>query len=182
MNGAGVQGVEHLGITVPDIDAAERFFIEAFGARTLYSLVTTDEPAMGDDLTRSQNGLADGTAMRALRMMRIGSGPNIELFELTGYRDASSAVINDVGLTHFGLYCDDIEEVAKRFVAAGGTMLHGPNDLVRQESGPGNRFWFGRCPWGTLVELIRFPSPVDTRDGLSRWRPSAAGAAQTIRE
>jgi catechol 2,3-dioxygenase-like lactoylglutathione lyase family enzyme len=173
------RGIEHIGITVPDIDAAERFLHHVFGAQRLYSLVTKDQPDMGDAATRSQNGLADGTAMRALRMLRIGNGPNVELFELTGYRRDDAAVINDVGMTHFGLYCDEIAPIAERFIEAGGTMLHGPNELTAQESGQGNYFWFGRCPWGTLVELIQFPSPLDYDSGVTaeRWRPAAIDPA-----
>lgn len=175
------RGIEHIGITVPDIDAAERFLQSAFDAQTLYSLVREDEPSMGGPSISSQNGLADGTAMKALRMLRLGNGPNVELFELTGYRQHASAIVNDVGLTHFGLYCDDLEASVERFKKAGGTMLHGPNDLVRQEGGDGNRFWFGRCPWGTLIEFIQFPHMLhyDASVDTVRWRPEPADQSET---
>ena len=37
-----IKGIEHIGITVPSIEAAERFFQQAFGAKTLYALIEKD--------------------------------------------------------------------------------------------------------------------------------------------
>ena len=34
----GVTGVEHIGLTVPEIEAATRFFADVLGAETLYDI------------------------------------------------------------------------------------------------------------------------------------------------
>ena len=34
----GLRGAEHLGITVPDLDEAERFLVDVLGAELIYSL------------------------------------------------------------------------------------------------------------------------------------------------
>ena len=40
-----VRAIEHVGITVPDLEAATAFFAEAFGAEYLYDML--DEPLGG---------------------------------------------------------------------------------------------------------------------------------------
>ena len=42
-----VRGIDHVGVTVPDIEAATTFLIEAFGARVVYESFTTDQPPQG---------------------------------------------------------------------------------------------------------------------------------------
>lgn len=34
-----VRAIEHVGITVPDLEAATQFFVEAFGAEKLYDML-----------------------------------------------------------------------------------------------------------------------------------------------
>lgn len=168
-------GIEHVGITVPDMDAAERFFQQAFHAVTLYALIDKEQvPSGGEEIT-AMNGLRPDTAMKEVRMLRLGNGANVELFSLTGYQRERAAGMNDVGLTHLGVYCADIEAATRQFVAAGGELLAGPNPLSGCEGGEGNRFHFGKTPWGMLVEFIRFPSPLTyNKNGtVARWQPRA---------
>lgn len=168
-------GVEHVGITVPDMDAAERFFHEAFGATTLYALIDKTQQPSGGEQIHEMNGLDPHTAMQEVRMLRFGNGANIELFSLTGYGKREAQGINDVGLTHLGVYCEDIPQATARFVTAGGTLMKGPNALSGCEEGEGNAFHFGKTPWGMLIEFIRFPSPLTYNQNgeLKRWKPIA---------
>jgi hypothetical protein len=54
------------------------------------------------------------------------------------------------GIDHLGIavYVDDIDLATERFVAAGGTMFSGPNEMEALEKGEGNRWRYGRTPWG----------------------------------
>ena len=36
MTTAKIRGIDHIGITVPDIDAATKFLVEALGAEMIY--------------------------------------------------------------------------------------------------------------------------------------------------
>ena len=36
-----VRAIEHVGITVPDLEEATRFFAEAFGAEMIYDMIDT---------------------------------------------------------------------------------------------------------------------------------------------
>lgn len=166
-------GVEHIGITVPDMDSAEEFFHQAFNAVTLYSLIDkNDPPASGKDIN-ALNGIDTSSAMSEVRMLRLGNGANIELFSLTQYGRKEAVGINDMGITHIGVYCDNIALATERFVAAGGTLLKGPNPLSGCEAGYGNHFHFGKTPWGMLIEFICFPSPLkyNKTTKLKRWNP-----------
>lgn len=167
-------GIEHVGITVPDMDAAERFFHEAFNATTLYALIDKTQAPSGGEQIHQMNGLDPATAMQEVRMLRLGNGANVELFSLTGYGRKEAVTLNDTGLTHLGLYCENIERATERFVHAGGTLLQGPNPLSGCEEGEGNSFRFGKTPWGMLVEFICFPSPLsyNKSHAFKRWNPT----------
>lgn len=170
------RGVEHIGITVPDHDAALSFFRDAFGAEPLFSLTQKDQPSITSDDVGSKNGLAPGTAIVAMSMLRVQDGPNLEIFEIDRPHGAPGQGIEDIGMSHFSLTVDDIDAATQRFAAAGGALLEGPYELTGQEQGAGNRGCFGRTPWGLLVEFESFgaPTQVDSGSRLRRWLPKRA--------
>lgn len=43
-----IRGIEHVGLTVPDMEAATNFIAEAFGAEALYDML--DEPLAGPEV------------------------------------------------------------------------------------------------------------------------------------
>jgi hypothetical protein len=61
-----------------------------------------------------------------MRMMQLGNGPGLELFEVRGPDQRPAVRFSDFGLQHFALYVDDLDLATERFVAAGGTMFSGP--------------------------------------------------------
>jgi catechol 2,3-dioxygenase-like lactoylglutathione lyase family enzyme len=172
---ANFGGIEHIALTVPDHAAAVRFMEEAFGATVLYSIVSPDEAPLTAEDVGHINGLLPGTKMVAASQMRFANGPNIELFQLEGYRRSEAAGINDVGLVHFSVLVEDIVAASERFRRAGGRLMDGPNDLGHQEAGAGNRNWFGQMPWGTWVEFMTFAAPIryDADAVSTRWFPRA---------
>jgi len=74
----GLRGTEHIGFTVPDLDQAERFFVDVIGCEKVYSL---------GPFIREDNWLADQlhvdprAVMRELRFFRCKTGPNFEIFQ-----------------------------------------------------------------------------------------------------
>lgn len=177
MNVGVIRGIEHIGITVPSIEAAERFFESAFGARTLYALIEKGGKSQHGEDMHDKNGLEPGTQIVAMRMMRLGEGANVELFEVEGGHGFTPDGPSRMGLHHFALYVDDLDAAADRFRDAGGTMRDGPIELGGKEEGPGNRCWFGLTPWGLQVEFIHLPSPLaldDPQRSGPRWLPPAA--------
>ncbi len=167
------RGIEHVGITVPDHATAVRFFVDAFGAEPLFSLVRKGEKPLDAATVGAQNGLAAGTAIVAVTMLRVHNGPNLEIFEIDRPHGAPGQGIADLGISHVSFTVDDIDAVTERFAAADGTLLHGPYDLSGQEAGEGNRGRFGRTPWGLLIEFESFQTPIryDAGTRATRWFP-----------
>ena len=62
-------------------------------------------------------------------MVKLGIGPDIELFEMHGPEQAQPIRASDFGITHFGLYTDDIDAAVARFEKAGGTALTAPRAI-----------------------------------------------------
>ncbi|MGR3372399.1 antibiotic biosynthesis monooxygenase [Pseudooceanicola nanhaiensis] len=169
----GIRGVDHAGMTVPDIAAATRFLADAFGAVTLYDVLPKDGPDMEGEGPQAELGLAPGTRIVHMRLLRLGNGPCLELFEMEGGRQSDPARLQDMGLTHLGLYVDDIDAACTAFTAAGGTLLKGPHPLANQEDAEGNAGVYGHAPWGTLIELLTYPAGIDLPGDApaTRWTP-----------
>lgn len=160
-----VSGINHIGITVPDIEAAKKFLVEAFAGQLIYqSFGPADPPRQGPEFERAV-GAFPGTVVRAQAMVKIGNGPDIELFEMHGPEQTPPIRASDFGITHFGLYTDDIDAAVARFEKAGGTALTAPRAIpYATEKGPGNKVCYGRMPWGTTIEFITLPDRMAYQD------------------
>lgn len=167
------RGIDHIGITVPDLEAASAFLVAAFGAVPLYDNMTRSKPPFGGPKAEKVLGLVKGGEVVAMRMLRLGNGPGIELFEMRAPEQAKAARASDIGLQHFALYVDDIRAGADRFVAAGGVLLTEPGEQLGIEEGRGNYFCYGRTPWGTTIELLCTPdrSGFEDIEPVPRYAP-----------
>ncbi|GAA4783041.1 VOC family protein [Actinomycetospora chlora] len=175
-----VRAIEHIGLTVPDLEAATAFFADAFGAEQIYDMI--DRPLSGPAIEAGL-GVPRGATIEAIRMLRLGNGPNLELFTYSGVAQREPVVPSDLGMQHFCVYVDDIDAAAARLEKAGGTLLSAPGELPGGDTGPGNRYVYARTPWGSTVELVTYPSPqaYESTTSLRRWRP-VAGADHTEQE
>ena len=168
-------GIEHVGVTVPDIETATKFFQAAFDAEVVYEgLGYGGPPVEGPQLEHLLN-VPPGTKIRGQRLLRIGNGPSIELFEMRHAPQRPPLELDDFGWNHVCFYVDDIDQAAQRFVAAGGTLLTPPHGIGGLEGGPGrprNRGVYGRPPWGGLIELLTYPDGIGyPNPNLTRWTP-----------
>lgn len=172
-----VRAVDHIGMTVPNIDEASAFLSQALGAEALYDLVgpnaASDTQELDLDL-QACLGIGANTRLEAMRMMRLGEGPCIELFQYADDGQRAAALASDLGLQHLAVYVDDIDAVQQAVLQAGGSTLSGPNPLPGVEGGDGNRWVYTRAPWGTIIELITYPSPQPHQKWTKslRWTPS----------
>ncbi|WP_230351359.1 VOC family protein [Lelliottia sp. WAP21] len=169
-----VRGIDHIGITVPDIEQATLFFEKAFGAQVIYCSVEPNSQNIDHAAQQHTLRLFPGTKIRAIRMLCLPSGPGIELFEMHGPEQGHPARASDFGLQHFALYVDDFSQAIAAFTDAGGKMFTEPKPLTfADEQGEGNAFCYGQTPWGSVVELISWPSPMpyEKKTTLRRWKP-----------
>ncbi len=171
-----VRAIDHIGITVPNIEEAATFLEQAFGATALYdNIIPTDSPQTGAE-AEAKLGFAKGSAIIHMRMMRLGDGASIELFEMKVPGERKKDIIpSDIGLQHFAVYTENIDETKKKFIEAGGKVLEGPNEMLGREGGAGNQFMYAITPWGTFVELITYPSEleIEKTTPLRRWKPQS---------
>jgi catechol 2,3-dioxygenase-like lactoylglutathione lyase family enzyme len=165
--------IDHVGVTVPDIDAATAFFVAAFDAVVLYDMRCRTEAPNGSPEAHRYLGIPPTMAQGAMRMLALPEGPGLELFEYLGPDQHGAAHPSDLGWQHLAIYADDIDETLARVEAAGGTRNSEPRDLRGLEAGDGNRFVYTRTPWGSTLELVSYPSPQPYLLGAPRakWAP-----------
>jgi catechol 2,3-dioxygenase-like lactoylglutathione lyase family enzyme len=110
-------------------------------------------------------------------MLRLGNGPNLELFTYSGVKQAQPVVPSDFGIQHICIYVDDIDAAADRLEKAGGILLSRPGVLPGGDAGNGNRYVYTRTPWGSTIELVTYPSAqaYERKTELRRWRPQPTG-------
>jgi len=172
-----IRGIEHIGITVADIQQAKQFFIDALGASVLYQLVPPEEEekTIGGNTMRSLNGFPSELNLTGLAMLRLANGCNVELFQTQPMAKDHQANPSQPGINHFSLYVDDIHQVGKRMRTHGAKMFDGPSDCFGQEEGKGNQTWFCMTPFGVLIELISLPTALsyDPQSTATRWIPTS---------
>ncbi|MHB1062971.1 MAG: VOC family protein [Georgenia sp.] len=166
----GLAGTEHIGFTVPDLDQAERFFVDVIGCERTYTLGPF---ASGDDWMARHLNVDPRTVMRELRFFRCGFGPNFEIFSYEPPEPPALQPRNsDIGGHHLAFYVDDVD-VATAYLRqqVGVTVLGEPT----ASSGPsaGQRWVYFLSPWGMQLELVSFPNgkAYEAGGGTRLWHP-----------
>lgn len=127
----GVQGVHHIGVSVPDLGRARTFYIDLLGAvEEVPPLEWRDNPFIDAVV-----GLS-GSAARQF-MCRLGN-THVEVFEYAAPRSAPQDPdrgVNNFGYTHFAVQVDDILACYERLLAA-GIRVHTPPNMAGIEVHP----------------------------------------------
>ncbi|TXH98527.1 MAG: glyoxalase [Pseudorhodobacter sp.] len=151
----GIRGVNHIGLTVPDLPQAEAFFADVLGCQK----ATSFGPFRDDSGTFMQDLLdVDPRAVvEQITLMRCGFGSNIELFKYTAPDQKTVTARNsDIGGHHIAFYVDDIDAVAADLKAKGIRTLMGPLP-VSEGPAAGQSILYFFAPWGLQMEAISFP-------------------------
>lgn len=151
-----VRGIDHVAMTVPDVEEATRFLREAFGARVLYDGQTPSSPAVAGSHAERVFGMPPGGSWDWRRMLAVGDSV-LELFHYRVEGQSPAGETYDLGIQHIALLVDDLDEAAARFERAGGT-LYAAHDAPDGRVGPGTAWVYGRSPWGAIFELVTFPA------------------------
>jgi catechol 2,3-dioxygenase-like lactoylglutathione lyase family enzyme len=166
----GLRAIEHVGLTVPDLDEAVRFFVDVMGMEYVFG----DGPFSGDrDFMRERLNVHPDAAMRYC-FLRCGDGANIDVFQYTVPDQAPAPPRNsDIGGHHFCFYVDDIE-VGVAHLKTNGVRILG--DINRIIDGPaiGSQWIYFLAPWGLQLELVSYPSGKGLPGSPARklWTPS----------
>lgn len=123
-----IRRVDHVGLTVPDLDAAVRFLRDAFGCVEAYRI----GPFASDDDWMTQHlGVAPEARIPAIAVLSCGDGARLELFQYEAPDRRREAPRNsDVGGHHVAFYTDDMPAAIDRVRAAGGEVMGAPTVMV----------------------------------------------------
>lgn len=160
----GVRGVNHIGLTVPNLAEAETFFADVLACQK----ATSFGPFRDDKGTFMQDLLdVDPRAViEQITLMRCGFGSNIELFQYTAPDQKTVTARNsDIGGHHIAFYVEDIEAAAAYLKDKGIRTLMGPLP-VTEGPAAGQSILYFFAPWGLQLEAISFPEGMAyERDG-----------------
>ncbi|CAN5269884.1 VOC family protein [soil metagenome] len=169
----GLRGQDHVGITVPDLQAAIRFFVDVVGCE----LATTFGPFRDD----SGSFMADTlnvhprAVVEQIALLRCRMGSNIELFQYSAPDQQHAIPKNsDIGGHHLAFYVDDIDAAVAHLKTHGVTVLAGPLP-VTEGPAAGQVINYFLAPWGLQLELISYPRGMayEADAATVLWSPKA---------
>ncbi len=148
----GLRGAEHIGLTVPDLDAAHRFLCDVLGADLVFDGGTIAD----DDTVVRVLGANPGDSCR-YRFFRLGTGLNLEVFEYITDRGGDHPANCQPGGHHIALYVDDIHAAAAH-LARNGVSMSGPPEHISTGPAAGSDWLYFKTPWGLQMELVSYPN------------------------
>jgi catechol 2,3-dioxygenase-like lactoylglutathione lyase family enzyme len=149
--------VDHVSWTVPDLDAAVRFFCTVFGARERYRLGPLDAADMPlDERGRDWTDTHVNVPGARLRLAMLSLLQNLDL-QLVQYdkpldRRTSPPRNCDAGGHHIGIKVNDVAAAASYLAAHGCKVMQ----MIEIQDGPlaGKTNVYVLDPWGHQLELV----------------------------
>jgi catechol 2,3-dioxygenase-like lactoylglutathione lyase family enzyme len=156
----GLITVDHVALTVPDLEEATRFYTEVLGGRELYAMGPFDAEELpatpdGRDWTEAHVNVA-GARLR-FRVIEVGDVA-LELFEYERPAESRTEPPRncDVGGHHFGFKVRDLDAAAAYLRDNGVTVLEGPIEIPAGSPGGPMRVNYFLDPWGNQLELTEY--------------------------
>lgn len=156
----GLQHVDHVALTVPELDAAVAFYTETIGGTELYRIGPFDAAEMprmddGRDWTEAHINVAG--ARLTIAMLQLGPNLMLELFQYDrpAGRNTTPPRNCDFGGHHIALKVSDLAAAKDYLVAKGCRVMAGPIEL---NEGPcaGLKVNYFLDPWGNQLELVQY--------------------------
>lgn len=142
--------VNHIGITVGDLDAAVTLYKAVFDLEVLVEAETATLKTAAGDRRRDVFGPRWG-GMRIAHLATRGGGTGIELFEFL--EPATVAPDEDFaywrrGISHICFTVDDLEASIEKLISFGGRKRSQIHTVW-----PETRICYCEDPWGVVIEL-----------------------------
>jgi catechol 2,3-dioxygenase-like lactoylglutathione lyase family enzyme len=166
----GAMTVDHVALTVPDLDAAASFYCDVIGGRELYRLGPFDArelPRMPDGRDWTEAHVNVSGARVWIAMLELAGGMQLELFRYETPADARREPPRncDLGGHHIALRVESLE-AAKAYLSEHGLrVMAGP---IAMTEGPcaGLRANYFLDPWGNQLEIVEYGElPYKVRAG-----------------
>lgn len=158
--GFTLKRVDHVSLTVADLDAAVDFYSRVFGATLEYRMGPFDAA----DLPRMEDG-RDWTAAHVnvesarleIAMLRLGTNLNMELFQYSKPENAAKTppANCDVGSRHVCFEVGDIQSAIDHLSRNGCKPMSGPIEM-RDGPCPPSKSWYVLDPFGNQLELVEY--------------------------
>jgi catechol 2,3-dioxygenase-like lactoylglutathione lyase family enzyme len=171
----GLVGMDHVGITVPDIDQAVDWFESVMGC--VAPLTFGPFAGVGDVV--DVDPLA---VINRITMLRCGRSANIELFDYWAPTQRTDPPKNsDLAGHHIAFYVTDIDAAVQYMVAHGAQKFLGPLP-VTEGPAAGQSINYFKTPFGTYIELISYPNGMayERDPGRPLWSPKRNGTTPTV--
>lgn len=150
----GMTGVDHIGITVPDLAAASAFLTGVLGCEYLYTLGPYQHE---DDWMREHLNVDARAVMQELHFFRCGGKAIFEVFQYSAPDQSTAPPRNsDVGGHHVAFYVEDLDQAVSYLQSHGVTVLGEPT--VSHGPALGQRWVYFLAPWGMQFELVSYPN------------------------
>lgn len=174
----GLQYVDHVAFTVPNLDDASQLFTELLGAEELYRSTRGPDAAIMPE----HFGVPEDAHLE-LRMFRLPPNLNVELFQW--WSEDRSPVFpraSDAGGHHLCFVVDDVDDVVDVVSRLKDIEILGARKEVAGDSPAvaGNRWVYARTTWGLILEFVdrsRVADPpplVGPRDWHAHATPTSA--------
>jgi catechol 2,3-dioxygenase-like lactoylglutathione lyase family enzyme len=154
-----ILGIQHVGLTVSNIDEALTWFREVLGFKELFR---EDPIDIDNEYWAEALGVPIGSKLEASVLIGCGAGIELELFQYSSPLVRRKRPMNcEDGGHHLALQVTDIDAAVRRLVDAGATPM-GP--IKDNPHGPwqGADWIYLKTPFGLTLELLQFP-----KDGLN---------------
>jgi catechol 2,3-dioxygenase-like lactoylglutathione lyase family enzyme len=152
----GVRGMEHVGLTVPNLQEACDFFENVLGAEVLFT-AAKDFEGEGDWMKEHLN-VHPRARIKEFRYVRMRNGTNLEVFE---YESPDQQVVtpknSDVGGYHLAFYVDDIN-AAVAYLKENGVRVLGEPTAYTEGPNLGLTWCYFLAPWGLQLEVVSSPN------------------------
>ena len=151
----GLLGIDHVGITVPDVVAAAAWFENTLGAINPLTFGPFSDPT--GDFMQQLVDVDPRAVVEQIRMVRVANGPGVELFQYEAPdQDQTFRRNSDWGAHHVAFYTRQIDRAVAYLAAHGAEKRFGPFAVT---AGPaaGQTINYFRTPFGTDIELISYP-------------------------
>jgi catechol 2,3-dioxygenase-like lactoylglutathione lyase family enzyme len=155
----GLRTVDHVGLTVPDLEGAVRFYSDVLGAEELYGMGPFDAAELpatedGRDWTDAHVNVRD--ARLSFRVLKVGT-TMLELFHYERPTGATAPPRNcDAGGHHIGFKVDDLDAAKAYLEGQGVTVFAGPIEIPKGSPGGPMRVNYFLDPWGNHLELTEY--------------------------
>ncbi len=148
---------DHVSWTVPDLDAAVRFYVDVFGATELFRMGPIDAvdiPAGADGRDWTEAHVNVAGAKLTLAMLKLTANLNFQLVQYDKPVDRRTDLLRncDRGGHHLGIKVDDVDKAARYLAAHGCTVM----DTIVIDAGPlaGHKNLYVVDPFGHQLEIV----------------------------